>query len=160
MVLSLNYFLQLPVNLIISKSFLSIFYWLCYYSFPNFFIPFIALCPATPTLSSIPLLSSCPWVTHIHSLTSTFHILFLTSPCLFCTCQLCFLFLVPFSPFSPLLPADNPPCDLHFCDSVLVLVVCLVFLFWFLFLFFRFSCWSLWVCCHFTVHSFDLLFLR
>ena len=33
---------------------LSIFYWLCYYSFPNFFIPFIALCPATPTLSSIP----------------------------------------------------------------------------------------------------------
>ena len=32
--------------------------------------------------------------------------------------------------FSPSLlthsPADNPPCDLHFCDSVPILVVCLV----------------------------------
>ena len=24
-------------------------------------------------------------------------------------------------------PIDNPPCDLHFCGSVPVLVVCLVF---------------------------------
>ena len=35
------------------------------------------------------------------------------------------LYLLPL--FSPLhLPADNPPCDLHFCDSVPVVVVCLV----------------------------------
>ena len=34
---------------------------------------------------------------------------------------------VPFTPFSPIrLPADNPPCDPHFYDSVPVLVVCLV----------------------------------
>ena len=26
-------------------------------------------------------------------------------------------------------PADNPPCDLHFCDSVPVSLVCLVFVF-------------------------------
>ena len=41
--------------------------------------------------------------------------------------------------FSPILPltSDNPPCDLHFCDSVPVLVVCLLFVF---VGFFRFSC--------------------
>ena len=33
-----------------------------------------------------------------------------------------------FPPFSPSQsPIDNPPCDLHFCGSVSVLVVCLVF---------------------------------
>ena len=39
------------------------------------------------------------------------------------------MLLIPctFPPFSSLpLPTDNPPCDLHFCDSVPVLVVCLV----------------------------------
>ena len=47
------------------------------------------------------------------------------------------MFLNPciFSPIlPPSLPADNPPCDVHFCDSLRVLVVCLV-----LFCF-RFSC--------------------
>ena len=44
-----------------------------------------------------------------------------------------FMLLTPctFSlPCSPLLPAYNPPCDLHFCDSVLVVVslVCFCFL--------------------------------
>ena len=42
------------------------------------------------------------------------------------------MLLIPctFSPFfPPPLPADNPPCGLHFCDSVPVLVVCLVFVF-------------------------------
>ena len=35
---------------------------------------------------------------------------------------------VPFPPFYPLhVTADNPPCDLHFCDSDPVLVVCLLF---------------------------------
>ena len=40
-----------------------------------------------------------------------------------------FMLLIPctFSPILlPHLPIDNPPCDLHFCDSVSVLVVCLV----------------------------------
>ena len=40
-----------------------------------------------------------------------------------------FMLLIPytFPPFSLLpLPTDNPPGDLHFCDSVPVLVVCLV----------------------------------
>ena len=67
---------------------------------------------------------------HISSLASPFPILFLPSPCLFCNYLLCFLFPVPFHPFSHLpLPTNNPPCYLHFCDSVPVLVVCLVFVF-------------------------------
>ena len=75
----------------------------------------------------IPRLSSCPWVIHINSLASPFPILFLTSPCLFCIYHLYFLFPVPFPPFSLLqLPVDNSPCDLHFCDSGPVLVICLV----------------------------------
>ena len=38
--------------------------------------------------------------------------------------HLCYLFPVPFSPFSPSpSPTDNPPCYFHFCDSVPVLVV-------------------------------------
>ena len=101
-------------------SFKNIFYWLFYYSCPNFFSP---LFPS----ALYPHLSSCPWVIHINSLASPFPILFLTSLCLFCTYNLCFLFPVPFPLFSPFpFPADNPPCDLHFCESVPVLVVCLV----------------------------------
>ena len=73
------------------------------------------------------LLSSCPWVVHISSLASSFPILFLPSPCLFCTYHLCFFFHVTFPPISRLpLPTDNPPRDLHFCDSISVPVVCLV----------------------------------
>ena len=107
----------------------NIFYCLCHYSCPIYFLPFIPLCSA-PSLSpaSLPL-SSCPWVVSISSLASPFPILLLTSPCLFCTYHLCFLFPVPFPPFSPIpLPADNPPCEcgLHFCDSIPVLVVCLI----------------------------------
>ena len=79
------------------------------------FLPFILLCPVPSfPLAFLPL-SSCPWVVHIRSLASPFPILFLTSPCLFCTYQLCFLFLEPFPSFSSLpLLADNPPCDLYF----------------------------------------------
>ena len=84
---------------------------------------------------SLPL-SSCPWVVHISSLASPFPIPFLTSPCLFCAYQLCFLFPVLFPQFSPLPHhTDNPPCNLHFCYSVPILVVCLV-----CFGFFRFIC--------------------
>ena len=93
---------------------------------PHHPAPFIP--PAFP-----PHLNSCPWVVHISSLASPFPLLFLTSFCLFCTYHLCFLFPVPFPPLSTFfLPTDNPPCYLHLCDSVSILVVCLVL---FLFLF-------------------------
>ena len=120
------------------------------------FSPLYSLLPCTPPATTIPTpLSSCPWVVHISSLASPFPILFLTSPCLFHIFNVSFLFPVPFPSFTPhLLPVDNPPCDLYFCESVVILVVCLIY---FCFFFFRFSCWWLWVCCHFTVHSFDLV---
>ena len=89
-----------------------LFYWLYYYSCPNF-----SLCPPPPGTplslwKSFPC-SSCPWVMHINSLASPFPILFLTSLCLCCTYQFilnpCIFF--PFSP-SPL-STDNPQNDLH-----------------------------------------------
>ena len=91
----------------------------------HFFLPFIPLHPIP-----FPHLSSCPWMIYISSLASPFPILFLTSPCLFCTYHSCFLFLYLYLvlPF----PADNPPLDLYFYESVPVLVVCLVH-FWFCF---------------------------
>ena len=90
--------------------------------FPSIYSPL----PCTPHSNSIPLLLSS-WVGHVSSLASPFPTLFLTCPCLFSTYHLCFLFPVPFPPSSPLLlPTDNPPCELHFCDSVPVLVVCLL----------------------------------
>ena len=112
--------------------------------------PLCPLCQVLPFPPAIPTLSVCPWVVHVSSLASPFPILFFTSPCLFCTYQLYFLFPAPFSPFSllPLL-TDNPPCDLHFCNSVPVLVVCLV-----CFCFLD-SVVDSCVCCHFNVHSFD-----
>ena len=93
----------------------------------HFFLPFILLYLVLPHLPSFPHLFSCPWVIDTSSLTSPFPILFLPSLCLFCTYHLCFLFAVLFPPSTSYpLPADNPPCDLHVCDSVVVLVVCLV----------------------------------
>ena len=84
-----------------------------------------------PLSHSISPFSSCPGDIHICSLASTFPILFLTSPCLYCSYHLCFLITVPFPPFSPFpLPADNPPHDFHLYNCIPVLVVCLV-CFWF-----------------------------
>ena len=87
--------------------------------------------PLHPAHVHPPILSpyiSCPWVIHISSVASTFPILFLPSPCVFSTYHLCYLFSVPFPPLSPShSPINNPPCDLHFCGSVPVLVVCLVY---------------------------------
>ena len=107
-------------------------YILCYYSCPMFFSSLFS-----STLHPISDHHS-PTLLHVHgsyicSLASTFTILFLISTCVFCTYHLCYLFPVPLPSFSPLpLPSDNPPCNLHFCDSVPVLVVCLVcFCFWF-----------------------------
>ena len=77
---------------------------------------------SNPSCPPLPY-SSCPWVIHVSSLASTFLIRFLPSSCLFSTYHLCYLFSVSFPSHSPV---DNPPCDLHFCGSVPVLVVCLV----------------------------------
>ena len=99
----------------------------------HFFSPLFPSALHTPP-TSMPPLSSCPWVVHSSYSASPFPKLFLTYPCLFSNYHLCYLFPVPFPPFFLyLLPADNPPCDLYFCDSVPVLV-CLVFVF------FRFGC--------------------
>ena len=84
-----------------------------------------------------------PPLVHVHG-SSTFIFGFSISytililPCLFGTYQ--FVLLNPCT-FSPILtlppPTDNPPCDLHFCDSVPVLPVHLVH---FCLCFFRFGC--------------------
>ena len=126
--------------------FILTFDWLRCYSCPDF-SPFASPHPAhhTPSgsLRQSPHHCSCPWVMHISSLATPFPVLFFFSPpvlflislCLLCTYQFVLLNPCTFSPILPLhLPTDNPPCDLHYCDSVLV--VCLVFV-----LFFRFSCW-------------------
>ena len=99
-------------------------------------------CVLPPTCIPPLPLSSCPWIIHTSSLASPFPILFLTSLCLFCTYHLCFLFPVLILPFIllPPTPTDDPQCDLHFCDSVSVLIVCLVS-FLFLFLSFQFNWW-------------------
>ena len=106
-------------------------YCLCYYSHSVFFSPlFASVLHPPPTSIPPPTFSSCPWVVHISFLASPFPILFLTSPCRFFIYHLCYLFPVPFLQFSPSpSPTDNPPCDLHFCDSLPVLVVCFVCLF-------------------------------
>ena len=92
-----------------------------YFDYAITVVPIFLLSPFTmypPFPLEIPPLSLCPWVVHKSSLASPFPTLFLTSPCLFCTYQLCFL--IPFPPFSLFpLPAANPLGDLHSCDSVL-----------------------------------------
>ena len=62
------------------------FYWLCYYSCRNF-SPLAPCTWYTPFSAEDLPLNSCPWVMHISYLTTSFPILFLTSPCLFCTFQ-------------------------------------------------------------------------
>ena len=95
----------------------------------HFFLPFIPLYPAAPSLQHSPLLSSCPWDINLSTSASPFLILFLTSSFLFFAYQLCLLFPVSFPPFLPHFPNDNPPCDLHFCDSAPFLVVYIVHFF-------------------------------
>ena len=70
-------------------------------------------------------LSSCPWVLQINSWAYSFPILFLTPPVYFVSTSYALYSLYIFS-CSPPHPTDNPPHDLHFCNSVPVLVVCLV----------------------------------
>ena len=108
-------------------SFVLLIYLLIMLSQLSHYPPFTPLHPAQPLTHTFLLYSSCPWVIHIIYLASTFPTLFLPSPCLFSTYHLCYLFSVPFPPLPPShSPVDNPPCELHFCGSVPVLVVCLV----------------------------------
>ena len=97
---------------------------------------------------------SCPWVMQISSLATLFSVLYSTSPWLFCDYQ--------FVHLNPLTSSSIPPQLLSIGQSS----KCTWYL-WFclhsscLFsLFFRCSCWWICICCHFIVHSFDLLFLK
>ena len=83
----------------------------------HFFLNFVPLCPAPPLPPTFAHLSSCPWVVHISSLASTFPTLFLTSPCLSSTYHLCYLFPVPFPPFSP----PSPLVTFHVISSSVIL---------------------------------------
>ena len=75
------------------------------------FSPLYASPPCTPP---IPLFRS--WVVHKSLSASPFPILFLTSPCLFCTCHVCFLF-----PVLHLLPSPSLLITLHVvCISVIL----------------------------------------
>ena len=87
------------------SSFLNLFYWLWYYSCPNF--PSFAPAPiSTPqSLRQSPHHCSRPRVTCIISLVTPFPILYFASPWLFC--NYLFVFLNPFSS-SPIPPYHHP----------------------------------------------------
>ena len=74
--------------------FFNVFYLLCYYSCPispPLFTSTLHNLSHLPSPTCIPApLSSCPWVVHTSSLDSPLPIVFLTSPCLFCTYCSCF----------------------------------------------------------------------
>ena len=90
----------------------------------HFFSSLYSPPPCVPLPPAFPHFSSCPWILHTSSLASPFPILFLPFPCLFSTYHLCFLFPVPFPPFSHLpLPIDNSPCDLIFLNDLLIDVI-------------------------------------
>ena len=77
------------------------FYWLCYYSCPNF-SPVAPLHPAPPySLRPCPHHWSCPWVMCINSLATPFPVLYLTSPWLFCNYLLVLLNPFTSSPIPP-----------------------------------------------------------
>ena len=78
--------------------------------------------PGIPFPSSNPLLSSCPWVMHLSSLASPFPVLFLTSPCLFCSYQLCFLIPTPFP--------HSPPSPFQLITLRMISVSMILLLFW------------------------------
>ena len=97
-------------------------------------LPFTPTLPCNSLPAASPTLSSCPWVVHINYLAFSISCAILNLP--LSILYLPFMLFIP-STFSPVplfsLPADNPPCDLHFCVSIPVLVVCSVH-FWFCFL--------------------------
>ena len=118
-------------------SFLKVYFIDCAITIVPFFSPRYSPLSYNLPPTSIPpppRLRSCPWVIRISFLASPFPILFLTSPCLFCAYQLCFLFPVLFShsPPSPSLLVTHHVISI----SVILLLFRLVC---FCFCFFRFS---------------------
>ena len=105
-------------------SFLNIFCWLWYYSFPIFFS---SLFPSTLYPSShqhSPQLSWCTCKFFGFSISHTI----LNIPLSIVYLPIILLIPCTFSLILPLhFPTGNAPCALHFCGSVPVLVVCLVF---------------------------------
>ena len=105
----------------------------------HFFLHIILLCPAPPPSSIPPLL-------HVHRLYISIlwlvHFLYYSKPppvYFVPTNSASYsLYLFPHSPFP--LPTEIAPCDVHFSDSVPVLIVYLVIVFVFLFGSFVDSC--------------------
>ena len=89
----------------------------------HFFSPLSPSALHHPSTSIAPF-SSCPWVIHKSSLASLLPILSLTSPCLITNYQLCFLFPVPFPPFSP---SPSPLITLHVISTSVILFLVSVF---------------------------------
>ena len=108
------------------------------------FSPFIPLCPATPLPSAFPptpQFNSIGCKYKFFGFSISYTILNLPLSLFYLPFMLLILCIFP-----PLFPSHSPtvnrPCDLHFCDSVPVLIVCLVCLG-----FFRFYCYSITVVC-------------
>ena len=74
-----------PSSCISLKNFLKVYFIDFAITVVPFFSPLYSPPPWTTPPTSIVLLSPCPWVVHISYLASPSPILFLTSPCLFCT---------------------------------------------------------------------------
>ena len=98
----------------------------------HFFSPLYPPLPCTilPTSTPLPYFMSMGHTYKFFGFSISHTILNLPQSILYLPCMLlnhCTfpLILPPLSPSQP--PTDNPPCDLHFCASVPVLVICLVF---------------------------------
>ena len=102
--------------------FLIIFYWLFYYSCPDF-SHFAHFHPSTHhSFKQFLHDCSCPWVMHISSLASPFPVLYFTSPWLFVLLDPLTSSPFPYTPF----PSGNHPNALCIHESVSVLLVCLL----------------------------------
>ena len=116
-----------------------------FYTFPQFPVSFFKICfidyattvvpfpPFIPLYPEYPLHSHSSPLVHVRgsyiykffSFYISYTILNLPPSIFYLPFML--LILCTFPPLSPShSPIDNPPCDLHFCGSVPVLVVCLV----------------------------------
>ena len=119
--ISVMWFLTLPLNTMFSLERFSSFFKVYFIDYAITVVPFISpLCsppPAPPSPQHSSPLSSRPWVVHISFLASPFPILFLTSPCLFCTYLLCFLIPAPF------LLSSYPLITLHMVSIPMILLL-------------------------------------
>ena len=125
----------LNITIIKNCSFYFLIYFIDYAITVVPFPPLYSLPSCTPTPIHIPPLQfiSMGRTYKFFSFYISYTLLHLPS-----TLYVLFMLLIPYT-FYPILPlpfpTDNPPYDLHFCDSLPVLVVCLL-----CFFFFRFGC--------------------